>query len=74
MDDIHQEEIVRTLVDAVQHLLQHNLEAVVPGLGTFSVAYEPSRLESGSDDCVVMVPPRRTLAFAAAQEDSVAND
>ena len=69
--DVHvKRKVARAVAAAVQTLLCSNAEASIPGLGTFSTQYEPSRLEQQEDGSTNLVPPSRTVEFTPETSES----
>ncbi len=66
--------VMEALVQAVQRRLQNNLDAVVPGLGTFSVQHDRSKVVHEPSGGIVIVPPARSISFALSTEGGAVDD
>lgn len=64
MPDVSQDALSRALVDVLRDALLDGEDVEVPGLGTFHVHHEMSRVREHPDGRIEMQPPRDVVAFA----------
>lgn len=64
MPDVTSEALTRALVDHLREVLVDGEDVFVPGLGTFHVHHEMSRVREHPDGRIEMQPPRDVVAFA----------
>ena len=68
---MNSEHALSSLVTAIRKVLVQEREAQVPGLGTFRVSEQTSRLESGPDGRITVTPFVRIITFSPNKADRV---
>lgn len=63
MDNILNDDTAQAIAAIVRDALIEGRQMAVPGLGTFRVTHEPSRVSERPDGSDEMIPPRDVVTF-----------
>ncbi len=55
--------VIEAIVEYVRSGLSHREPVVLPGLGTFEVVHQPSRVEIRDDGSRIVHPPKDAITF-----------